>query len=594
MRYTEEDRIRRLEEMKSLAVARGGECLSKRYTDNRTKLRWRCATGHEWDAIPLSVERDHWCAICGNERQGRAKAHSIEMMQKIAASRGGQCLSSFYKNNLTKLRWRCKQGHEWEAVPGSITGSGGRKGSWCPICAGKLPEDAALEQLKELAVSRGGVLVSTHYSDARTSLTWKCAKGHEWRAVPDAVKHGTWCPVYGGSHPLNLEMMKNHARKYRGECLSGQYINSKTHLRWRCCEGHEWEAKSDHVLKGHWCPICAGGVSERTCRALLERMTGVPFPKQRPKWLRNERGKQMELDGYATSLEVAFEYHGEQHYQHIAFFHKKSAGFEQRQRDDEGKRRLCEQHEIVLFEIPYSIPHDQLQVHLARLLRRINKDILRDDTPIEITQLDVWHRKDLEELRGVAISRGGSLLSGYYINNSTKLRWRCADGHEWEATRASVTRGSWCSICGDKRSGRKRTKHANDEMNALAKAKGGICISGTYINSRSRFRWRCVIGHEWETQASVIMAGHWCPKCEKLQLGRKYALTLEQIQETAKERGGQCLSDAYLNARQKLTWRCADGHTWQANANSVRQGSWCPICRGKRPKPWAAHAKMPK
>ena len=158
----------------------------------------------------------------------------------------------------------------------------------------------------------------------------------------------------------------------------------------------------------------------------------------------------------------------------------------------------------------------------------------------------------------------------------------------------SIKRGTWCPICGDKRSGRKRTKHTNDEMNALAKTKGGICISGTYINSRSRFRWRCVIGHEWETQASVVMAGHWCPKCEKLQLGRKYALTLEQIQATAKERGGQCLSDAYLNTRQKLTWRCAEGHTWQANANSVRQGSWCPICRGKRPKLFGSTYQIPK
>ncbi len=251
MRYTKEDRIRRLEEMNSLAVARGGECLSKRYTDNRTKLRWHCAAGHEWDAIPLNVKRDHWCAICGNERQGQAKAHSIEMMQKIAASRGGRCLSSLYKNNLTKLRWCCKQGHEWEAVPGSITGSGGRNGSWCPICVGKLPKNSALEQLNELAVRRGGVLLSTHYEGARASLHWKCGKGHEWRAVPNAVKHGTWCPVCGGSYPLNLQMMKNHARKYGGECLSSQYINSKTHLRWRCCEGHEWEAKSDHVLKGH-------------------------------------------------------------------------------------------------------------------------------------------------------------------------------------------------------------------------------------------------------------------------------------------------------------------------------------------------------
>lgn len=312
-------------------------------------------------------------------------------------------------------------------------------------------------------------------------------------------------------------------------------------------------------------------------------MTGIQFPKQRPTWLKNSRGKQMELDGYATSLGVAFEYHGIQHYQQTAFFHETPQAFEERQQDDQQKRRLCEEHGVVLLEVSYAIPHDELQVHLAKLLRRVNKDLLHDDTPIDITELDVWRRKDLEEFRGIAISRGGSLLSDYYINNSTRLRWRCGEGHEWEAIPSSIKRGSWCSICGDKRAGQKKA-NTIDDMKALATMKGGVCLSESYINSKSRLRWRCGIGHEWETQASVIIGGHWCPKCEKVRLGKKYALTLEQIQTTAQERGGQCLSDTYLNARQKLTWRCAKGHTWQANANSVRRGSWCPLCAGKHPR----------
>jgi hypothetical protein len=82
MRYTEQDRVRVLGVMKTLAKAHHGECLSIQYRDNRTKLRWRCSAGHEWGAIPLNVRRGHWCAVCGNERQGRAKAHSIELMQK--------------------------------------------------------------------------------------------------------------------------------------------------------------------------------------------------------------------------------------------------------------------------------------------------------------------------------------------------------------------------------------------------------------------------------------------------------------------------------------------------------------------------------
>jgi Zn finger protein HypA/HybF involved in hydrogenase expression len=181
------------------------------------------------------------------------------------------------------------------------------------------------------------------------------------------------------------------------------------------------------------------------------------------------------------------------------------------------------------------------------------------------------------------LHEGGSLLSNYYVNGGTKLRWRCAEGHEWEAIPASVKRGTWCPICGDRRAAIKRA-NTIEHVRVLAAAKGGVCLSESYNNVKSRLQWRCAAGHEWETQAAVIIGGHWCPKCEKFRLGRKYALSLKDIQKTATERRGECLSSSYLNVREKLTWHCAKGHIWRANANSIRRGSWCPICAGKRPK----------
>jgi hypothetical protein len=505
------------------------------------------------------------------------------MMQKIAAERGGACLSKVYRNNTTKLRWRCQFGHEWEAVPGSIVRTRNFKGSWCPICAGKLPKDLALEELKKLAISRGGVLLSKRYQDAKTHLRWQCAKGHEWKAVPDAVKRGGWCPVCAGSFPLNIGQMRKAAGGFGGRCLSNRYINVDTHLRWRCAEGHEWNAKPYHVLTGHWCPICASGVSERICRALLEKMTGVPFPKTRPRWLKSERGGQMELDGYAPALELAFEYQGHQHYQPVSFFCSNQERFKQRQQDDECKRRLCLEHGVTLLEIPYYVSHDQLQEHLARKLNELKRELIVDGSPVKIGQLGVWRRKNLEEMRAVAKSRGGRLLSRYYINSTTKLRWRCAEGHIWEAIPIGVKRGSWCAKCGIKRSAIKRARTIV-QMQELARAKGGMCLSANYKNSKSKLRWRCAQGHEWKTDASVIIQGHWCPQCQKFRLGRKYALKIEDMRNAAVKRGGVCLSESYLNNRQKLLWRCAKGHEWVAKGMSIRRGSWCPICAGKRPK----------
>ena len=572
-----------LKELRTLAESKGGSLLSTRYHSSNTKLRWRCELGHEWRAIPSNVLHGHWCRICGNERQGRAKAHSIEMMRKVAATKGGECLSQTYRNNLTRLRWRCKHGHEWEAVPGSIVGSGGRKGSWCPICVGKLPKEIALKQLKELAASRGGWLVSKRYRNARASLRWRCAKGHEWDAASDNIKHGHWCPMCAGSYPLTLGKMQKAACVFGGRCLSKRYVNSGTHLRWRCGEGHEWEAKPYHILKGHWCPVCSAGISERISRALLERITGVRFPKARPEWLKNERGNQMELDGYAASLSLAFEYQGHQHFSHVSFFHADKSDFKRRQHDDARKRRLCQRHGVALLEIPHFVPHDKLQKHLTTQLGALRPGLIRNERPVNVAQLGVWRRTNLKEMQSIAAARGGELISRFYIDASTKLRWRCAEGHTWKAIPNSIKRGSWCAKCGVKRSAITRA-HTIDDMQALAKAKGGTCLSTSYRNTKSRLRWRCAEGHEWETQASVILQGHWCRKCEMFRLGRKYALTIEDMRKTAARRGGECLSAAYLNNRQRLLWRCASGHVWTAEGMAVRQGQWCPICAGKHAK----------
>ena len=46
------------------------------------------------------------------------KPLTIEEMHEIARSRGGTCLSETYVSS--KLRWRCAQGHEWEATPNNV------------------------------------------------------------------------------------------------------------------------------------------------------------------------------------------------------------------------------------------------------------------------------------------------------------------------------------------------------------------------------------------------------------------------------------------------------------------------------------------
>lgn len=63
------------------------------------------------------------------EDQGRRR---LEAAQRAAGFRGGECLSETYSNT---LRWRCDQGHEWEAPLNNVRGGN----QWCLECEQEFP-----------------------------------------------------------------------------------------------------------------------------------------------------------------------------------------------------------------------------------------------------------------------------------------------------------------------------------------------------------------------------------------------------------------------------------------------------------------------
>lgn len=54
---------------------------------------------------------------------------------------------------------------------------------------------------------------------------------------------------------------------------------------------------------------------------------------------------------------------------------------------------------------------------------------------------------------------------------------------------------------------------------------------------------------------------------------------LKVIKDFAKKRNGDCLSTKYKNCREMLTWVCDKGHVWQASFKSIKSGSWCNVCK---------------
>lgn len=367
------------------------------------------------------------------------KKLTIQAMTSLARARRGRCISTVYVNSATPLLWRCELGHQWSAIPVSI-----QKGSWCPDCAGV--RRLTLEQMQQMAYSRGGSCLSESYRNTATKLEWRCSAGHEWSATPLQIKKGHWCPFCARVARLTLHELQRIAVQKAGECLSLEYLNSSKPLRWKCAVGHEWLARSSSVKAGSWCPLCA---------------------------------------------------------------------------------------------------HNQ--------------------------------ELKLEEMQEIAEQRGGQCLSASYKNGHTPLLWVCKNGHYWKASPVNVKngtrkKGTWCRECYNWRR-RFHAKHSIEAMRDLATARGGTCLSTEYVGSKAKLTWQCVAGHRWQALPTSVVQGTWCPAC-----ARNQRLGLPHLQDIAANRGGACLSQAYSNERTALWWRCADGHAWKATPAKVKRGSWCPMC----------------
>ncbi|MBW6461625.1 MAG: zinc-ribbon domain-containing protein [DPANN group archaeon] len=56
-----------INEMHKIAKDRGGKCLSKKYINSYTDLKWCCKKGHEWETTHDSIKKGKWCPTCAKE-----------------------------------------------------------------------------------------------------------------------------------------------------------------------------------------------------------------------------------------------------------------------------------------------------------------------------------------------------------------------------------------------------------------------------------------------------------------------------------------------------------------------------------------------
>jgi hypothetical protein len=131
---------------------------------------------------------------------------------------------------------------------------------------------------------------------------------------------------------------------------------------------------------------------EQICRMFMRDTIGVlfkdkngnpePFHKARPDFLRNPvtsgplnsmrgggKSYNLEIDCYSPKLKLGVEYNGAQHYKFIPHFHKNKEAFRNQQYRDELKRRMCDDNNVTLIEVPYTVKKKNIPGFLYEQLK---------------------------------------------------------------------------------------------------------------------------------------------------------------------------------------------------------------------------------
>ncbi|MEZ4226817.1 MAG: hypothetical protein R3B13_38100, partial [Polyangiaceae bacterium] len=510
-----------------------------------------------WSAPPSSIRSGRWCHRC---------AHNVPLSlaeaRKLARARGGECLAKTMKSGSEPVRWRCEHGHTWTA-PATRIKSGN---AWCPRCA-RMPR-YSLEDMQALAKERGGQCVSKRFVTVNHHLTWRCDKGHRWRATgAQLMNSGTWCPVCWGRRKGTITGMRALAKERGGKCLSTEYSNSSTKLLWRCDEGHEFSLAPAEVARGRWCHFCSrrgaknvGGFILSEHKRLAQKRGGECLSPGyelagKPLRWRCQQGHEFSMSSAAVTAggwcpECA---------------HTRRPKLEEFRALAKARGGECVSKRYVNSTEPLTFvcaKGHRWSTRAANVRRgwcpkcaRSRQGAPRD--PI-----------GLEDLQLMAAERGGECLAQEYTTLQEYVPWRCGIGHEWEAKGSSIRQGSWCPHCSG------RAPLTLETMKQIAEKRGGECLSKRYAGVRVKLRWSCAKGHEWRATPALLRKGSWCPRCVESHPDEGIA----RVSALARKRGGLCLSASHPFADKPLRWQCARGHTWRAVEATVQSGKWCPRC----------------
>lgn len=360
----------------------------------------------------------------------------------------------------------------------------------------------------DLARDRGFEWLGPEVPNTGTRTGWECEEGHIWEARYGSIRQGSGCPYCAGNAPKRPDDYRALAEKQGFKWLGPEVCNNRTKTKWKCTEGHIWEAAYRNIYQEYGCPICHGHDKKKTVadydalakkRGFLWLAIEVP-----PTTITDTRWKCQKGHRFEAP------YHRIQQGLTCPTCSNRTPG-KSRKKDSADYHALAKARGLrwIGSELPSTIRTKTIWVcekgHQWEMayhhIRKGKGCRLCNHQPARMPA----------DYHALAKARGLRWLGPAAPNALTKTNWECTQGHQLEKSYRNVRQAvNGCMSCHiNKRS------HKPAHYHALAEKRGFRWIGPEVPNVGTKTVWECGRGHRWKATYNAIQQERGCPACAK-------------------------------------------------------------------------------
>lgn len=293
--------------------------------------------------------------------------YTIQDLKQFALNKGGDCLSEKYTNTHDFYIWKDHLGNTWKARWYNIL-----NGTWSPFLKEQKKANSlrkyTVDDLKKIAESKGGNILSKEYHNTKTKLLWSDSKDRQFEMTLECVLAGQWSPhekkekISSIKRTDTIESVKKFAFDCCAEFLSDNFTTGN--------QKYKWKDRNGRIFERTWHSIKQKGDILYRDGAKKQREIGLFLKELEIDYVENYKIPEslFEIDFYIPELNIGIEYNGS--YWHSELYRSKNYHLD--------KYNLCKNKNIQLiqlFDTEWRDKKAQVKSFLRSKLQKNNKFI---------------------------------------------------------------------------------------------------------------------------------------------------------------------------------------------------------------------------